>query len=172
MLTYIDKLATATAAASIVRDVEVIPRRVSSTPRAAAAPCVRPLHRVIFDDVSFTCTVCHKRGAKRDKFYKEPCEGISAARLCLDLHERYAVSNGHRIWLTGPYAWCSICGCHSKRRLKGLAERCGTRRTQEIAKRNLSCGKGPTARKADRANYVPKRLTTAEWALWRECTDA
>ena len=172
MLNYLDRLATATAAASIARDVEVIPRRVSSTPRATAAPSDRPLHRVIFGDVGFKCTVCQKRGSMRDKFSKEQCEGNSAARLRLDLNERYAFSNGHKIWLTGPYAWCSICGCHSMRRLKGLAERCGTRRTQEIAKRNLANGKCPAARKADWAVYVPKRLTTVEWALWRESTAA
>jgi hypothetical protein len=168
MLTYMDTLASATAAASIARDVEVIPRRVTSAPRAKAKPSERPLHRVICIEDGFKCLVCHKKAAKRGNFFKESCEGVNAARLPLDLHERYAFSSGHRIWLTGPYAWCSICGCHSMRRLKGLAEPCGARRTQEVAKKNLANGKCPTARAADRAIYKPKRLTTTEWAQWRE----
>ena len=58
MLTYIDTLASATTTAGIVRDVEVIPRRMTSTPRAKAKPSERHLHRVIVIEDGFKCLVC------------------------------------------------------------------------------------------------------------------
>ncbi len=53
MLTYMDKLASATAAASVMRDVEAIPRRVTSATRAIAMPGERSLHQVILVDSGF-----------------------------------------------------------------------------------------------------------------------
>jgi hypothetical protein len=175
MLTYIEALAKATTAAGIVRDVECVPRRPADTPRKKQTRTRDgAVHVVVRVEKGLQCVVCRRlatRPAAMKGFAAQPCEGSSAARLVLNMNEQYAVSNGHKLWMTGSVVWCATCGCHSTRRLRGLAYRCGTRLVQEAAKRNLAEGKAPTARRKDAATYRPVRLTTAAWRAWRAASE-
>eukprot|EP00973_Karenia_brevis_P074784 10392961-Karenia_brevis.AAC.1 len=96
----------------------------------------------------------------------QECEGSSASRLSLDALGKYATSNGHRLWRTGPYVWCIDCGCYTTRRICGLGQRCGARPVQGRRRTNLMNGKHPAALKRDAAIAVPIRLTVAKWLEW------
>ena len=171
MLTYFETLSQAVLAAGIMRDVECVPRSLAEAPRKKKAKTIdAPRHQIIQTATGLQCVVCRKQASKpvaRAMFSGQPCEGSCAVRLVLSGSGEFAEINGHKLWLTGQVVWCSLCGCYSTRRLRGLADRCGSRAVQQAAKRNLAQGKRPTATRSESATHRPTRLTSAAWALWR-----
>ena len=127
--------------AGILRDAEVAPRRLAEVPRAKRAKRTSFAHLELRVHAGLQCGVCHKMVSKPSSiaaFAEQACDGNGASRLVLDNLGRHAVSNGHRLWRTGGVVWCAVCGCHTTRRLRGLAERCGARPVQQLARRNLA----------------------------------
>ena len=45
-------------------------------------------------------------------------------KLILDDLGRYATVQGHRLWRTGDYVWCSRCGSYTSQQVKGLGGAC------------------------------------------------
>ena len=144
--------------------------KTAVTTRAKRAKPTSFAHQVLRIHAGLQCVVRHKVASTPSSiaaFAEQACDGNGASSLVLDNLGRHAVSDGHRLWRTGGVVWCAICGCHTTRRLRGLAERCGARPVQQIARRNLAEGKLPNARRRDTAATAPVRLTVEAWWRWK-----
>ena len=96
---------------------------------------------------------------------RSPCSGHVAARIVRPL-AWFVTVKGHRLWRSGPWVWCSRCGCHSQRRAVGLKLGCvpkGVRQSREL--RDFREGRAPRMPASAGRVYQPERLTLASWML-------
>ena len=71
----------------------------------------------------FVCKTCRRKVATtkaRDIASRYDCSGHAAAPLQVSLAQRFAISNGHLLWMNGNVVWCSRCAMYTERQLKGL----------------------------------------------------
>ena len=100
----------------------------------------------------------------------------AATKLVLDDLGPFVKVRGHRLWQTGPYVWCSLCGSHAHLSVRGLAEPCrgsipsraasGAWRNRSWKRANLAAGRAPCAKVQDAPIGTPARLTLEQlgWA--------
>ena len=103
---------------------------------------------------------------------KAGCSGHSTVRLVLDDLGPYVRVHGHRLWKTGPYVWCALCGSHAHLRIRGLDGRCrgklvSTSGGVARGRANLRAGRAPKAKVGDEPAGVPVRLTLHQWLVWK-----
>jgi hypothetical protein len=96
---------------------------------------------------------------------RTPCVVHPAQRLVADTLSKYASSNGHLLWVTGPYLWCSRCVCHTKLCVRNLAKQCSGHVKAKWCLVNLRAGRAPKAKVSDEVIGVPVRLSVAHWIL-------
>ena len=172
VLDYISAHAIAVADSGMEKDVVTIPKVLAGGLGRRTPNVARRLHQVRVIDGGIQCKGCFKVASRQrtmEKFAKEECEGNAASRLALDVLGKYATSNGHRLWKTGPYVWCGACGCFTARRIRGLGKQCpnGMSASNAQVRANLANGKAPKGRVREPPIATPVRVTVAMYLQWR-----
>ena len=154
-------------------DVTPLPRR---EPRARSPRCKRQEARPHkWGDRHFgqQCRRCYRVATADDRkavLDKAGREGHAVATLALDDIGPFVVVNGHKLWQTGPYVWCALCGSHSHLRVRALARKCrgGGRCVAGTGagRASLRAGRAPTARPDEEPVGAPARLTLQRWLQW------
>ena len=127
-------------------------------------------HQKAFGQQCETCLRVACTEAKRSSLDDAGCSGHAIGKLILDDIGWNVVINRHRLWKTGPFVWCSICGSYTSQRVRALGRTCrgGSRLVGGQASRraNLRAGKAPTAGPGAEILGQPERLSLATWLDW------
>ena len=121
------------------------------------------------------CSRCYRRAYSdegRTRLETSACAGHVVTRLVLDDLGQFASVHGHRLWCTGPYVWCSRCGCHASQRVQKLTDPCNgglpAKGNGTWSRRsNLAAGRAPKAKVTAAPVGTPRRLTVEQWLQWR-----
>ena len=70
----------------------------------------------------WVCLVC-RRSSASSRFVAQWCSVPFASRIAA-ADSALPPPCSHRLWVTGELYWCAKCGCHSQKRLRGLAGAC------------------------------------------------
>ena len=87
--------------------------------------------------------------------------------MVIDDVGRHVSVNGHVLWRTGHFVWCSRCPVYASKIVRGLATKCCGVVKQPARRTNLAEGRAPNAAKRGRVLAALVRLTVADWLAWR-----
>ena len=127
-----------------------------------------PRHHVVQCGGSWHCRICQAvartpGGALRLR--AAPCRGHTASHMPMDLGTEWAVSRGHQLMATGPWAWCFVCGAHTSSRYRMLKRPCRGHMFQRQISDRLAASRGPLG-EALPAGGNARRLRASEASSW------
>ena len=96
----------------------------------------------------------------------ERCPLHPARRFVLETLGKFVSVQGHRLWSSLGYTWCSACAAHTRTRMQHLSSVCpGKPRNQSACTilNRLASGLRPFDRKGTPPRRVPERLTLQQW---------